>query len=353
MLNLFSLHGKYFENNENRLTANFLFLLSELRSTFLPAFLNSVGITNFDPANVEITMQPPITVNEGPMIPDAFIRSGDDFLVVVEAKIGTYRLSQEQLEDYAIYAAEQKATIKRLVAITQIEESSTFADAKSRIETVALAEGSCYYIRWFRLLQLLRDAVQLSPDAESRLERGVLNGRQIDYEKRLVSLFLEEVEATMYEKIVVDEKRAGELEEVRLTTQNAWFMDVALRHRVWFPDGSLSHGLAPSLWIAFYEMADSQTSPSQITHIARNRIFWNRITFDDAENTPELAHLFADPAVRDEIRSWPKNHNETFHVVLTDAPVRLARPIPLAGSKRAKFSDQEDCWNWSIDELVL
>lgn len=337
MLNLFSLHGDYYQNNENRLTANFLFLLSELRSSFLPAFLNSIGITQFDSSKIEIVMQPPISIEQDRRVPDAFIWHGDDFQVVIEAKIGTNALDLEQLGAYAKYLGERGAGVKRLVAITQIEEGAIFETVRRSVEPSLLSMGSCVQVRWFRLLQILRNAVNLSSEHDRCLDRAVMHGRRVEYEKRLASMFLKEIEVTMFEKIIVDEVRAGQLGDVRLTTQTAWFMDVARRHRIWFPDGSLSHGLAPSRWVAFYEMADSPTSPSQITHIARNRIFWNRITFDDAANAQELDHVFADKPVRDVIRSWPKGEKGTFHIVLTDEPVRLAHPIPLAGSRRAKF----------------
>ena len=60
-MNLFSLHGKYFEDNENRFTANVLFMLSEFRSTFLPAFLQRCGapLTLSSCSKVRIRFQVP------------------------------------------------------------------------------------------------------------------------------------------------------------------------------------------------------------------------------------------------------------------------------------------------------
>ena len=43
-LNLFSLHGDYYQNNENRLTANALFLLSEFRHLLMPPFLDRLKL---------------------------------------------------------------------------------------------------------------------------------------------------------------------------------------------------------------------------------------------------------------------------------------------------------------------
>ena len=199
-------------------------------------------------------------------------------------------------------------------------------------------------------MNMLRECLDLNNEKERRIEQAVRNGRQVDYNARLASLFLQEIEQTVYQKIIVDYLCVSEVEEVRLATQNPWFMDVALRHRVWFPDGSLAHGLRPSRWVAFYETAESLTNPSAISFIARNRIFWNRITLGDALAEPELSHLFADRKTRDEVQSWYKDPRKTFHMVLTDPPVKLRSPIPLAKSKRgARFLAKKIV---QIDKLI-
>jgi hypothetical protein len=109
MLNIFSLHGNYFQDNENRLTANFLFLLSELRKTFLTEFLRLFGIELKDPAGVEVIIQPGIALESRYCIPDAIVKCGDEFCLVIEAKIGTNPLSADQLKMYATYLAQSGA----------------------------------------------------------------------------------------------------------------------------------------------------------------------------------------------------------------------------------------------------
>lgn len=90
-LNLFSLHGKYFEDDENRFTVNVLFMLSEFRSTFLPAFLErcGVGLPPHSCSKIRIRFQAPHVAASGDVrIPDGEIRMEDDFHLLIEAKIG-------------------------------------------------------------------------------------------------------------------------------------------------------------------------------------------------------------------------------------------------------------------------
>ncbi len=76
MLNLFSLHGKYFRDDENRFTAKFLFLLSESRTGLLPALLGDLHLDlsglNFAAADIVFQSHLP----SGTEIPDAEIRPG-------------------------------------------------------------------------------------------------------------------------------------------------------------------------------------------------------------------------------------------------------------------------------------
>jgi hypothetical protein len=203
--------------------------------------------------------------------------------------------------------------------------------------TDLLPRESFVLFRWHQVVAALRRSVALKPEEQLVIRRSVEKGRSVDYAKRIVSLFLEEVEQSMYQKIVVDSVPAGELADVRVTTQKPWFMDVALRHRVWFPDGTLEYGLKPTRWVAYYETADCIGNPSHISHLARNRVFWNRITLDDAATIPELRQLFAQRSVREAIRSWfREDARKPFHLVLTDEPMKLREPIPLNGSRRAR-----------------
>ncbi len=89
MLNIFSLHGDYFRNDENRLTGNVMFLLSEARHTFLAKLLQridaSTDLGRLESARIEFQVYPSSSDERG--IPDAQIRISDDVHVLIEAKI--------------------------------------------------------------------------------------------------------------------------------------------------------------------------------------------------------------------------------------------------------------------------
>lgn len=340
--NIFHLHGKYFEDCENRLTANLVFLLSELRSSFLPEFLRSVGIRRFNTSKIEFVIQPSIMSRGLRKFPDCLIRQDDEFLLIIEAKVGTNPLLVKQLRCYAEDAAKTPARVKRVVAITQINEGRTFSSARANIEARLLPKGSCACLRWFEVIRTLRNSLRLTPSIENAIIRKVLRGSKVDYGQRLAMLFLDEVERAMFERLVVDDLPAGQLQDIRVTVQDPWYINVAKKHNAWFPDGSLTHGLKPSRWAAFYETAESKTRAKQISYLARNLTFWNRVTLDDVRTTPELSRLWKDLEVRRRMKKWCNNdRNATFHVVLTDKPTQLAHPIRLDGSKRARFLNKK------------
>jgi len=337
-LNLFSLHGRYFENDENRFTANVLFLLSEFRSTFLPAFLErcSVPVARNACAGARIRFQAPHRSSAGNVrIPDGEIRLADDLHLLIEAKIGSNPLGADQIADYAAHLATSLAGKTKLVCITQTDcftingRSVPFEDLKAVVEPAIVPPGTCLWLRWFEVLDVLKASMCLSPEQIRKDQGRIASGRTVEYGRRLSALFLEEVETAMYDRKEIDWLPHGDIEDVVLSVQKPWFMDVALRHRVWFPNnlgGRASH------YVAHYETADQgNRNPSQIAYVARNRIMWNRITIQEAMTIPELQHAFTDPVVGDEVRTWPP---ESKHcIVLTDEPVRLREPLRL-GSKR-------------------
>src|SRR6266849_5240298 len=123
LLNLFSLHGKYFQNDENRFAATVLFLLSETRQSFLPEFLNRLNIVLAPRSShrVRVRVQLPHFESRTLRIPDADIRLEDDFHVLLEAKVGMNPLDLDQLQDYAIHLSNSRAQNLRLVSITQAD----------------------------------------------------------------------------------------------------------------------------------------------------------------------------------------------------------------------------------------
>jgi hypothetical protein len=337
-LNLFSLHGKYFDDDENRFTANVLFLFSEFRSSFLPAFLDRCGAP---PARntctgARIRFQVPHRSASGDVrIPDGEIRLDDDLHVLIEAKIGNNPLMLDQITDYATHLATSSARSRKLVCITQMDcfcirgLNVTFEELKVQVEPAIVPAGTCVWLRWFEVLDILKSSLGLTPENINKDERRIAAGKDVAYGRRLGALFLKEVETAMYDRKEIDSLPHGDVEDVVLSVQNGWFMDVALRHRVWFPNNL---GGRASRYVAHYETADSgNQNPSQIAYMARNRSMWNRITIQEAVTVPELQHAFADPVVMAEVGTWPP---ESKHcIVLTDEPVRLREPLQL-GSKR-------------------
>jgi hypothetical protein len=124
MLNIFSLHGKYFQNDENRLTANFLFLLSENRQTFLNGFLKKLdySFNKDDLAKAEINFQVPRSEGISSAIPDAEIKINKHLHLLIEAKVGTNRLNLNQVDTYSTILTESPSKDKMIVCITQIKK---------------------------------------------------------------------------------------------------------------------------------------------------------------------------------------------------------------------------------------
>ena len=341
-MNLFSLHGKYFEDNENRFTANVLFMLSEFRSTFLPAFLQRCGapLTSSSCSKVRIRFQVPHRAASGDVrIPDGEVRLEDDFHLLIEAKVGSNPLTAEQITDYAIHLATSPARNMKLVCITQMDcfcignRSVTFDELKGEVEPAIVPPGTCVWLRWFEVLDVLKASLQLTPEQIKRDQRGVAAGRDVGYGRRIGALFLEEVETTMYDKKEIDLLPHGEIEDVVLAVQTGWFMDAALRHRVWFASNL---GGRAARYVAHYETLDrANPNPTQIAYLARNRSMWNRITIQEARTVPELQHMFSDPRVIEEVATWPP---EVKHcIVLTDEPVRLREPLHLGDRRNLAY----------------
>ena len=352
LLNLFSLHGKYFRNDENRLTANLLFLLSELRSTAVPEFFRLVNVPyqGLDLAKMRVAFQSHVATASGIDVPDGELRLGDQVHLLIEAKIGHRHLTSSQLTKYARYLCQSDAVTKRMVCITQVDERARFDSIVASLEPEILPPGTCYYVRWYQLLESIKKSLGLSWQAMADTDRRILYGLEVDYRQRITTLFLKEVEQSMYYKRMMDEIPSGDLDDVVVTTQNSWFMKVAKHHKVWFPSGSLKYGLRPSKYVAYYETADGNNkNPQAISYLARNQIWWSRISVSDARQQRELKQLFADDDVAHTISSWYEDTG-TFHLVLTEKPVKLRRPIPLG--KNRKYAGVLSKRRYSLTDLM-
>jgi hypothetical protein len=312
-LNLFSLHGDYYQNNENRLTANFIFLLSEFRYLFMPPLLQRLNIfpsakQPIDLACADCVFQENISTLQGNRRPDAEIRVGDTLRIVFKAKVGANPLDPKQLTAYAKNLRDSGTTIKRLVCVTQANERGGFDDVVKAIEPAILPPGTMVYIRWYEILDMIRSGARLNNRQSRRIAKRICEGRAVEYPARLCSLFLEEVQRDMYDKKFIDELPGIELPDVVLSTQTAWFMRAARRFRVWFPKGGVANP-NPAKYVAYYEVDDGKNKhPKQISFVARNRIWWNHLSFEDAIREEELEHIFRDEQLR---RKPPSGRHST------------------------------------------
>jgi hypothetical protein len=148
-------------------------------------------------------------------------------------------------------------------------------------------------------------------------------------------MFLNEVQKMTYDLCVIDEQRVGDIEDVVIQVQNPWFMKVALEQNIWFPPGHTRHGLRPTKYVAYYQTVGNSLLPKNITHIARVKKVWNRISAADAKQISELESLFSVPEIAAEVAKFGNDEGLT-HIALTETSVPLAHPIPL-GKSGAKF----------------
>ena len=136
-----------------------------------------------------------------------------------------------------------------------------------------------------------------------------------------------------YTLSVVDDLLVGEVEDIVVQNQDRWFLDVALKHNIWFPPNSILRGLKPAKYVAYYRTGDNDL-PSHLSHLARIRKVWWSIRFDDVCSLPEFSSLFARTELAEVVATF-KNKEDFFHIAQTDTPVRLAKPIPLGNPRTA------------------
>ena len=328
-LNLFSFNEKYPKDDENRLTSSFMFSLSESRHKLLPEFLRKIGITEFDVAKIIVRFQ--VTEEGYRSIPDAEICSRDGkFRILIEAKRNS-RLDKKQLEKYATRLATYDEQIKKLLFITRVKERE-FDSFKKYLESNILKEGACDAILWSDVVDLIKASGDLDKARINKINSKVVKGKRVmDYEERLSSLFLDYIGESMYSKKTVNELNSEELFDVTVTTQDPWFMYVALKHNVWFPSGSASN-IAYSKYAAYYETnkeddeigLGKNTNPKMIKYIAKNITYWTQITVNEAKKEDELKSLFEDEKVSKVLNGW-SGDPRTF--AKTDNPIKLKLPI--------------------------
>ena len=306
-------------------------------------------------ARAEIIFQSSFNENNSIGRPDAEIKIGDQLHLLIEAKIGTNHIYQKQIELYSSYLEKSPAQHKCFICITQINELKLF---KNIIKNCKLPHNSFIYLKWYQIIDILKQSIDLTQETIKKNEKQIIYGKKVDYSLRISSLFIKELEDTMYDKKIINEIKIGEIPDITVTTQDPWFMKAALIFNVWFPSDAAKYGLKPSKYVAYYEtMKTGNENPKTISYIAKNKIYWNRITLSEAKQLDELKDLFANKDMSDEISKWGSD-DDTFHIVLTEKPIKLSKSLPLIKSNYArilskrKYSFSDIISANSIDELI-
>jgi hypothetical protein len=318
-MNLFTLHGKFYENNENRLTSNVLFFLSEFRRALLPPFwanwLSQVPVESCALAKAQIRFQ----VYDQGKYPDAEIIVGDDTRILVECKIKANVVGREQLQHYAERLMDSRALYPRhhLLVITQTDQRAAVEAYAAQIEQMTgFPAQAITAVQW-------REVLQAFILAESQAADPVLS--------RLLTMFLEELQTTMYNRIDIDQLPLFRLNEVVLTSQSDEFFDMALTHRVFWPKSNFS----PSQFVGYYFTMPCRSYAGTLSHIARIKHLWHNVTIDEVltaipefKNIPEADKFAAQAAT-----IYGPGDPTQFAIGITDAPILLPRAIPYNSSR--------------------
>ena len=140
--NVFQLLG----DDENAATKSLAFVLKHNKK-FLSSFLHSLGIHDYDFKNIVLNVQVFYVGKEKNAITDIEI-VGNDFYVIIEAKVGCNEPGKPQLLKYVRVLRRKKVKIKRLVVLTEIhcpEIIKSFGKGKNKIKVA--------YITWNELLE--------------------------------------------------------------------------------------------------------------------------------------------------------------------------------------------------------
>ena len=336
-MNLFSLHGKHFRDDENRLTANLAVMLNEAREGFLPAFLSAVGLRVESGllAKVRLTLQEAHTQEESRSILDAKLMLADRFVAVIESKVGYNSITASQAVKYALWLEAEPSLDRVLIFVTQLREPLVEKGVLDELVRHGIESVRCVFLQWQQVFSMLRESEGLSRAGSMRMEKRVRAGRPVSSVQRLGYLFLQEVEKMAYDVSGIDELPVGEVEDVVVQVQDRWFMEVALGYNVWFPPSSSLRGLRPTKYVAYYQTKGNQL-PSHLSHVARVHTIWRRVSFADALGLAEFRHFFAESALAKTVSEF-KNKEGLFHIALTEKPVALAYPVPLGNPRGAQF----------------
>ena len=312
-------------------------MLNEARRGFLPAFLHLVDIdlSGHSVSEIQIVTQEARTSDNDRSIIDAKLHLKDKFTAIIESKIGHNSIAISQALKYARLLAASGEPRRVLVFITQIREPLIEQEVIQALAAAGLGSVQCTFLLWRQVFSLLESSESLSKEGSKVSDRRVRKGLSVSSSERLAHMFLSEVRKMTYSLCVIDEQAVGDVADVVIQAQNPWFMQVALRHNVWFPPSQSRFGLRPAKYVAYYQTAGNAL-PQHISHVARVRKVWNRVGLEDAKQLGEFDSLFDDAAISATVSAFG-NKEGLFHIALTDTPVALASPIPLGNPRTAQF----------------
>ncbi|WP_459195725.1 hypothetical protein [Wukongibacter baidiensis] len=312
-MNIFSLHGKWYENNENRLTSNVLFFLDKFKGELLKNFLNMftphIKYLDRDIKKAKINFQ----VYDDGKIPDAEIIIGDDIRILIESKIRSNTIKLDQLREYAKRLKKSSVNYPKyhLVVITQTNQKNRVAGHAKDIESNGIiSKDNISCIQWREVIELFANKI--------------LNSKN-KFMKELIRMFLEEVQNTMYNRIDIKSLPIKELNEVVLTTQRPKFYDMALKYCVFWPYNNFK----PSQYVAYYFTKDCPNYGKSLSHIAQIKHIWHDVTIDEVISAiPEFQQIEDfDDFKESATKLYNLGDPSTFAIAITDKPIKLRSPI--------------------------
>jgi len=322
-MNIFSLHGKWYEDNENRLTSNVLFFLDQFRSELLTAFLDKFtpyhNIDKTEINNCKINFQ----VYDSGKIPDAEIILTNNTRILIESKVRSNIIGYNQVEEYCNRLVNSSINYPNyhLLIITQTDQSSLVSSYSIKLQNNGICNTSnISYIQWKDVIELFQKVINNSKDI---------------FLIRLMRMFLEEVENVMYNRIDIQKMQVKDLHEIVLTTQKPEFLNMALEDCVFWPYANFT----PSQYVAYYFTKNCPKYGLTISHIAQIKHIWHNVTIDEVlTSIPEFQTLpdfnrFKQRA----LGLYNQGNPGQFAIAITEKPIELRNPIPYIHDEGNKF----------------
>ncbi len=311
-MNLFSLHGKWYQDDENRLTSNVLFFLDRFSPVLLPPFLrlfasDDAAISCDDISSHRIRFQ----VYDAGRIPDAEIVLDDRIRILLEAKIGSNLIHFDQLAEYCdrLQATAERFPEYYLFVLTQTDQNRRIAGMAEELERAGRIDARrVRSVKWEKVLEVF--------------DHYKASGSSL---RMLMHMFLEEVQSTMYSRTDIDSLPVGELNEVVLTTQNAQFAEMAIEDCVFWPYARFR----PAQYVAYYFTRDCPDYVLSIPYVARIEHIWYDATIDEVLTAiPQFKNLPDFQRFRERaLQIYPSGSETQFTIAITDTPVRLQNRV--------------------------